>query len=79
MVNSSPYHPQSNGNVERQNGTIKGLCRMDVVDVDLEKYHKKRHATIKMPPLLAETLSFPPEESSTIAEFIVRRKDPSSC
>jgi len=72
MVNSSPYHPQSNGVVERQNGTIKALFRMDVINMDLDKYHKKRHATIKMPPLLAETLAFPPEDSSTIVEFLVR-------
>jgi len=34
MVNSAPYHPQSNGGVERQNGTIKAAANLAVSHLD---------------------------------------------
>jgi transposase InsO family protein len=67
MITIAPYHPQANSQVERPNGTIKRLMRLereeepnltwkDALDRALKKYNGKTHSTIKMTPQLAELL-----------------------
>jgi hypothetical protein len=67
LITIAPYHPQANSQIERPNGTIKRLMRLEkegnpqltwqeALDNALNKYNGRKHSTIKMAPRLAEWL-----------------------